>query len=103
MSTTDAPSGIRVARDWSVIRKVIEQDAALMSRRQARLLVDSYYQIQDFRKAAGSQLTQLTKAGEPSNIIGWVYAECEDIEKEIRKLLKRFADNEPSGMGLWAQ
>lgn len=86
----------------SLLSMAYEQ-AKNMTRAQARPLVDYYYMLQEARKAAGNQQLALEKAGEPHALISWTFESMESVEKEIAKLLKVFADNEPSGVGVWAQ
>lgn len=92
-----------ISMDQRDLMKLIRQEAKLMTRVQARYLVDTYYQVQEFRKAAGNQTAALVKSNEPAALTSWVHDEMEGIEKTIAGLLKNFADSEQSGMGRWAQ
>lgn len=68
---------------------------------EARYLVDSYYQIQDYRKAAANQGRALEKAEEPHGIIGWLDAQMRDMENQLKGALGEWAAKQPAGE--WAQ
>lgn len=85
----------------TAIRKDIKAKVANITRDEARYLVKTYYQIQDYRKAMGLQAASLVKADKPSEIIELFGGHMEDTEANIKVALKAFADNHP--MGQWMQ
>jgi len=84
----------------SVLRD-IQDSARLMSRRQARYLVDTYYEVQEYRKAAANQQRALEKAGEPAGAMGWVVDAMERVEAFVRYNLDSYSAASP--LGAWAR
>ena len=85
------------------LSKDLRQSAALLSRDEVRYLVDLYYQIQDFRKASSNQIFSMAKEGEPTALLGWSKDQMEAIEKQIKKCMEVYTDEEETGMGKWAK
>jgi len=85
------------------LRKDLRQAAATLSLQEIRYLVDLYYQIQDFRKAAENQVNTLGKGGELVNVLSWAFGSMETIENEIKYALNVYTNREPTGMGSWAK
>lgn len=84
------------------LRADLRNAAKLLTHEEARYLVDLYYQMQEFRKGAGNEIGALNRAGETeSAVLKWVFAEAEEIEKEIKRALDRYTDAQP--MGQWAK
>src|SRR5215831_9373932 len=75
--------------------------AAILSPHEARYLVDTYYQLQDYRKAAGNQTRALNAAGEPIALISWLWDQMEMLEKQIARPLDRWSGSQP--LGQWAR
>ena len=70
-----------------------------LSDREARYLVDLYYQMQDFRIQATNQTRILTKedAEEPHEVIGFMGGNYKTIEDNIKACLKVYAESKPVG------
>jgi len=85
----------------SWLRSDIRTAASTLTETEARYLVDLYYQIQEFRKATGSQISAMTKQDEPVGIIRWTFKSMESIEKQIKKTLADYTDIQH--MGAWAK
>lgn len=85
------------------LRKDQRAAAGALTTSEVRYLVDLYYQVQEFRKAAGNQIASMTKAGESAAVLNWTFGVFERIEKEIQKWMDVYTLNEPSGMGKWAR
>src|SRR5262245_25322748 len=85
------------------LKKDLRAAAKTLTTSEVRYLVDLYYQIQDFRKAAGNQIAAMGRVGEPVAVLGWSFETMETIEKEIAKWLDIYTDNEPTGMGGWSK
>ena len=86
-----------------LLRSDLKKAATRMSDKEERYLVDLYYQIQDFRKASGNQISQMKKAKEPAGVITWAFDTFDMMEGEIKKALDVYTDVEATGMGLWAK
>ena len=68
---------------------------------EARYLVDAYYQIQDNRKAAGGQIAAVVKAGEPHEVLRWLFDQDVTIEGQIKRVLAVWTDTIPAAV--WAK
>ncbi len=89
--------------DLSKIVYKLDQDTkealATLNPREARYLVDTYYQMQDQRKRSSNQLLSMNK--EPHTAIEWLVYQGTALENRIKLLLGIYADNDP--IGAWAQ
>lgn len=83
------------------LTKATREAARLMSKRQARFLVDSYYQIQKYRIATHLQVLQLKNSSEPTEPIQWVRDVSVKIEAFIRGVLDEYSAHHPAGK--WAR
>jgi len=64
---------------------------------EARYLVDTYYTLQNFRKATGNQISALAKAGEPNEGITFFFDQYYTLEKSIKSVLGVYVKNQPLG------
>jgi hypothetical protein len=69
----------------------LKKAAESLSDREARYLVDAYYQIQEWRKAAALQSLSMDKAGEPHSLMDWVIEQAKIIESGIRSALDSYS------------
>ncbi len=74
---------------------------AELSKQEVRFLVDSYYSIQEYRKAVGNQLLALEKSGEPNSILSWLFSQHETLENQVKKALDWWTDVDPAAA--WAK
>ena len=74
--------------------------ASLMGAREARFLVDTYYQMQERRKASANQERSLIQAQEPITLIDFFTSMATYSEKRIRQMLQAYAEGKASGA--WA-
>lgn len=101
MSTTALEPIQRLTKD-------LKNAAKLLSRQEARYLVDSYYQQQEVRKATSNQVKGMLKPlegqeqqpAEPCDVLMWFQAQSESIETQIKRALEAFALNNKEGR--WA-
>jgi hypothetical protein len=89
----DAELDIKLTKD---MRKA----ASTLTAREARYLVDSYYQMQGERKRAGNQISSLTKSGEPHATLEWLSTNSGALEKQIAGALSAYAESQH--MGQWS-
>lgn len=94
MDTLTLDPIVRLTRDLKLA-------GATLSQQEARYLVDSYYQIQDYRKAAANQKRALTESGEPHSVIAWLLAQMQTLEGQIQRALDAWSDQQPAGV--WAK
>jgi hypothetical protein len=78
----------------------LRKSAGLMSRQQARYLVDTYYQIQEFRKASANQLRSIGEE-EPNEVLNWLSDQMQSLETQIKGALDRWSS--ASDVGVWAK
>ncbi len=93
------------------LSKDLANAAKLLSREEVRYLVDSYYQIQDIRKASSNQVGSIERAAkkatkdgkvaaEPTELITWLTTETGKFEDQIKRGLQKYAENQR--VGRWA-
>ena len=74
-----------------------------MSKNDVRYAVDSYYQLQDFRKALGNQELQAETQAEPHNLTSWMFKNMHTLEKQIVRAMEAHATTSEPGRWLMAQ
>jgi hypothetical protein len=79
----------------------LKEGARTLSTAEARFLVDGYYTMQEYRKAAGNQILSMTKSGEPHDVLKWLFDQHETMEQQIKRALDRWSDEQP--LGKWAK
>jgi hypothetical protein len=79
----------------------LRQAASSLGEGEARFLVDTYYQLQDFRKATGNQRRSLTESAEPHETISFFYGQFDALEKQIKGALDVYSAADP--LGEWAR
>lgn len=75
--------------------------AKTLSDREARFLVDFYYQAQDNRIRAAGQVRSMSETGEPHDVLNWLEEQNETLEKQILRALDKYTDTIPAGK--WAK
>ena len=75
--------------------------AATLSPGEARFLVDYYYLLQEDRIRSLNQTRQLMESGEPHEVVRWLGAQAETMEKQLKRALSAYADAHRAGR--WAQ
>lgn len=83
--------------------KDVKKASAALTQKQARWLVDTYYQRQLDRVRSASQLKQQKGANEPNELIAWIFKSSELFEAAIKASLGTFAENYAVGRWLQAQ
>jgi len=72
-----------------------------MSLGEVRFLVDAYYTQQDNRKRTDSQVKALTAFGEPHEVIAWLFANTDLLERNIKNALDAYSSCD--FMGRWSR
>jgi hypothetical protein len=75
--------------------------AITLSPHEARYLVDTYYTLQDYRKAASNQVFALDKSKEPHDVLSWVGQQTDVLESQILRALDAWSDG--IALGKWAK
>lgn len=66
-----------------------------LNRDEVRTLVDYYYIIQENRKAANNQISQLEKTGEPHALLRYVHKQADVLESQIKGAMDLWTDEHP--------
>lgn len=69
--------------------KDLRAASRLLGRKESRWLVDTYYAIQEFRKASANQVR--SGEGEPNRMLSWVYDNMRRSEDNVKRALGEFA------------
>ena len=80
-----------------ILKKDLNASSAIITSRQARFLVDTYYNFQDHRIRANNQYRGLELASEPSQCVEWACTESEKLEESIKKQLYVYASSDELG------
>lgn len=84
------------------LTREMREAAQSMERREARFLVDAYYQIQESRQRHSNQRTAGYGEDEPPYmLVDWLAAHTASIELRLANLLKAYANGNP--VGVWSQ
>ena len=73
----------------------IKESAKQMGRREARYLVNTYYLIQENRKRADSQNSELAKRKETIELVDWLASYSHNQEDHLKALLLGYASVHP--------
>lgn len=79
------------------MKKDIREASIRLSVREARFLVDAYYQMQGDRRRAASRAYALRRSGEPNSVISWLKTQSQTIENQIKVALDRYSAAHPVG------
>jgi hypothetical protein len=96
MSATEEnlPELLRLNRD-------IKLATATLERREARYLVDTYYQMQDYRISTSNQSRSMGKDAEPHLTLDFFQRQMATLERQVRTVLDTWTDTDP--LGVWAK
>lgn len=99
---TTAAEPVSAVRETLIrLPKDLRQATATLGRDEVRYLVDSYYQMQDFRKATANQVRALTEGEEPHATLGFFHGQFDMVESDIRKALDAYSASQK--LGEWAR
>lgn len=94
-STRETPEAVhRLRRD-------LVKAATSLSIDEARYLVDAYYAMQEYRKAAGNQVRALAESKEPHGVLQWLFDQNSTVEQQIKRALDTWTDALPAAR--WAK
>ena len=79
------------------LNKDLKTAAKVLSNQEARYLVDTYYQVQEYRKATANQCRIMDEGQEPHEILSWFLSNAEMLENEIKKALGYYTKGHPVG------
>ncbi len=79
----------------------LRSTASMLSKQEARFLVDAYYMLQDNRIRCGAQASALAEGKEPNLLMDWLFEQSSVLEKQIQGTLGVFSKANP--VGAWSQ
>lgn len=90
----------------AALEKDVKKAAATLGRNEARVLVDTYYQLQDFRIASTNQVRSILKAQEetseePHETLAFFGDQFKTLEKQIQSALDHYSSS--LALGVWAR
>jgi Transposase IS116/IS110/IS902 family len=88
------PELLRLNRD-------IKLATATLERREARYLVDTYYQMQDYRISTSNQGRSMAKDAEPHLTLDFFQRQMGTLERQVRAVLDTWTSTDP--LGMWAK
>ncbi len=80
------------------LTKDLKQAVATLTPKEARFLVDCYYQMQDNRIRTAGQIRSMST--EPHAVLDWLMDKNEQLENQLKAALDAFSKSKP--MGIWA-
>lgn len=89
----------RTEAELFLISKDLKAAAATLTDREARYLVDAYYQAQDDRIRNSHQVRAASTADEPHDVLQWFQDRSKNIEDSIKGALHIYAKS--SELGRW--
>jgi len=98
MSAPLAPS----FTEFQKLSKDIRTAVRTLDRREARYLVDTYYQMQEYRISSDNQVRSMATDGEPHETLSFFGDQMRALEGQIKTVLKDWVETEPSDLGKWA-
>ena len=85
----------------SRLSKDIAAGARLLTRDEARFLVDAYYMMQENRIRTAAQERSLQEGAEPNGVLTWLKEQDAMLEKQIARALDKYSAASP--VGEWAR
>lgn len=82
------------------LNKDLRTAAKILTKQEARYLVDTYYQIQEYRKATANQCRIMDESKEPHEVLTWFLNNAEMLENQIKKALDYYTDGDEVGTWL---
>ena len=84
------------------LNKDIKNASVTLSDQEARYLVDTYYQMQEYRKRTVNQCRKLetTPDGEPHETLSFFADNFDTLERNIKSVLESYAKSKPIGRWL---
>lgn len=97
-TTNDSSGAPEVVRR---LRRDLVRAASSLSIDEARYLVDAYYAMQEYRKAAANQVRSLAESREPHDVLRWLFEQNATVESQIKRALDSWTDALPAAR--WAK
>ena len=75
--------------------------ATTLDLKEARYLVNTYYAMEESRKAAGKKVRAFSQTDEPHAVLAWLHRQDATVEKQIFRALDTWSDSIP--VARWAK
>lgn len=79
----------------------IARSAQTITNEEAKFLVQSYYEMQDRRKASDQRANALTKQAKPNAVVEWLADQDRILEQQLSRALDQYTGSQP--LGIWAR
>lgn len=83
------------------LNRDLRKAASHLSTQEARYLVDTYYQFQQYRIASNNQIRAQEEHGEPHSLVTWIAGNMGTLEKNIKSALDAYSSAHT--VGVWAK
>lgn len=83
------------------LTKDIKEAAYVLSKDEARFLVDAYYTMQDNRIRTDAQVRATAESGEPNAVLRWLADQNDTLELQVKRALDAYSGAHP--VGQWAR
>lgn len=83
------------------LTKDIKEASYILSKDEARFLVDSYYTMQDNRIRSAAQIRSMKESGEPNAVLQWLEDQNYTLEKQVARALDAYSGSHAAG--IWAR
>lgn len=98
---TDTVIAEQVLAPMRRLKKDLALSSVTLTEDEARYVVSYYYQIQEWRKAAGSRIFQQDKEKAPHLVLSWFFNNLEQMETDIKKALDVYSNSKE--IGRWSK
>src|SRR5690348_5839870 len=83
------------------LNRDLAEASKTLSHKEARYLVDLYYQMQNNRIRSYGQVRALYEEDEPHDILDWAGNQAALLENQIKRALDKYTEGQPAGA--WAK
>lgn len=97
MNPTETATVDPLSEEAFVLSRDLKKAAATLTDREARFLVDAYYQAQDDRIRNANQSRAASQAEEPHAVLDWFSGVSRNVENSIRGALTYYVRSKPLG------
>lgn len=86
----DVATTIESLEPIAKLSKDLREAAKTMGKVEIRFLVDGYYALQDYRKAANNQVRAAEEAKEPASVLKYIAKQAKNLEGQIKGALDKW-------------